>query len=85
VHSLIDTLIFFLIQTHPSSSLQEQRGFIRCLLSPVACKRSLSTTDEMENSPKVDIVRYLQICLALNQPVRHCLDQPLHIYNKLIK
>ncbi|CAF1022082.1 unnamed protein product [Rotaria sordida] len=55
-------LYFRFTTAYPSSSIQEQRSFLLCHLSPVSCKRSLSDTDEIENLLKTNINDKLQMC-----------------------
>ncbi|CAF1169556.1 unnamed protein product [Rotaria sordida] len=70
-------LYFRFTTAYPSSSIQEQRSFLLCHLSPVSCKRSLSDTDETENLLKTNINDKLQMCFGLNRPFWFCFDKLL--------
>lgn len=74
--------LFLFTQAYPSSFAQRQRGYLLCQLSAVSCKRSLPNA---ENSSELNADEYLQMCLALNKPLRHCLGQALTDPTNMVK
>ena len=53
----------------------EQPAFLRCLFSPISCKRSLSTSEENEKVAKIINKNDLHECLRRHTPLRLCLQQ----------
>lgn len=47
-------------------------------MSAVACKRSLSNTDEVKSSLQMDMDDYLQACIATHKSLRFCLAQQFY-------
>jgi hypothetical protein len=72
--STIISSLFF-IKAYPSSYPQRPLGYLLCQLSAVSCKRS---TTEVDDSIDTNIDESIQMCIALNKPLRLCLDQTLY-------
>ncbi|CAF0720863.1 unnamed protein product [Adineta steineri] len=59
--------------SYPSSYINEQRSFLRCQISPVSCKRSLSTLEENGNPSIINHRNDFQECISQNKPIWYCL------------
>ncbi|UJR08237.1 hypothetical protein I4U23_012510 [Adineta vaga] len=72
-------LCFQFAMTYPSSYAPRQRGFLLCHLSAVACKRDLTSEEDMtESSSTISLADYLQTCISSQKSLRYCLQQPLY-------
>ena len=54
--------------------MNERRTFLLCHLSPIACKRSLSESEQDQN-PTMMIKTNLEKCLHSGKPIWTCLNQ----------
>jgi hypothetical protein len=55
--------------------MNEQRTFLRCQFSAIACKRSLSILKERENPSSMINKNDFQTCINENKPIWFCLNQ----------
>jgi hypothetical protein len=62
-------------QSSPLSYASEQRAFLRCHLSPISCKRSLSTVARNENLIATSDSNDVRQCLRLGKSLWLCLEQ----------